>query len=407
LTDLLSATLAVANILSSPEHQMDDVDRDLREADAAYQNGDFATALHLVQPHAEQGDVLAQARLAMLYFFGRGVPQNYVMAAKWQRLAAEQSNVPFFQQWVGNNFLYGRGEPQNGIEAIKWLRKAADQDFAPAQLDLGRAYEYGAAGSPDYAEAIKWYRRAAEQPTSNWPELDANETSGSRNDGGFGDGLAEAQTRLAQFLYSGLGCPRDYVEAAKWYRRAADNGSVYSRCMLGAMYAHGEGVPQDDAEAERLYRAPAERGYPPAQHCLGYLFKFGRAVPQDHEEAVRWFKLAAENGHNEARFELASAFLMGQGVPQSDNGGARWMILAAENCHAEAQRLLAMMYDEGTGVLLDHKLAYAWADVALANGANASDVKSTAAKHLSSAELRRAQQLAEEWKKRFGLVTRH
>jgi uncharacterized protein len=346
---------------------MSQADRDLRQAGAAYQSGDFETALRLVQPHAEQGDFLAQAQLATLYFFGEGVPQNYAIAAKWQRLAAEQSNVPFLQQIVGHNFLYGRGETRNGIEAIKWLRKAADQDFAPAQLDLGRAYEYDATGSPDYAEAIKWYRRAAEQPISDWPELDASEPYVSRNDNGFGpNGLAEAQTRLAQLLYGGLGCPRDYVEAAKWYRQAADNGSVYSQSMLGAMYAQGEGLPQDD------------------------------------EEAARWFRSAAENGHNGARFALARAFLMGQGVPQSDNDGARWMIAAAENGHAEAQWFLAIMYDEGTGVPQDHKFAYAWADVAVANGiTEAIDVKDTAATHMSPAELGQAQQQAEEWKKRL------
>src|SRR5438105_15119270 len=160
---------------------MDDVDRDLREAGAAYQNGDFETALRLVQPHAKQGDFLAQAQLATLYFFGQGVPQNYAIAAKWQQLAAEQSNVPFLQQIVGHNFLYGRGETRNGIEAIKWLRKAADQDFSPAQLDLGRAYEYGAAGSPDYAGALKWYRRADEQPISDSRELDEREPYVSRS----------------------------------------------------------------------------------------------------------------------------------------------------------------------------------------------------------------------------------
>jgi len=71
------------------------------------------------------------------------------------------------------------------------------------------------------------------------------------------------------------------------------------------------------------------------------------------------------------------------------------MIPAAENGHAEAQRFLAIMYDEGIGVPQDHKLAYAWAEVALANGiANAVDVKNTAATHMSSAELGQAQQQA-------------
>ena len=59
---------------------------------AAYQRGDYSTALQLWQPLAEQGDAIAQSNLGVMYEFGLGVPQDYVQAHMWFDLAAEQGS---------------------------------------------------------------------------------------------------------------------------------------------------------------------------------------------------------------------------------------------------------------------------------------------------------------------------
>ncbi|MBM3504874.1 MAG: sel1 repeat family protein [Alphaproteobacteria bacterium] len=57
---------------------------------AAAQRGDFATALRLWKPLAEQGDASAQNNLGLMYHNGRGVPQDYVQAHKWFNLAVSR-----------------------------------------------------------------------------------------------------------------------------------------------------------------------------------------------------------------------------------------------------------------------------------------------------------------------------
>ena len=52
-------------------------------------------------------------------------------------------------------------------------------------------------------------------------------------------------------------------------------------------YTSGEGVPQGDAEAAKWWRKAAEQGNAGAQQSLG---------SQDYPEAVRWYGLAAEQG---------------------------------------------------------------------------------------------------------------
>jgi TPR repeat protein len=53
-------------------------------------HGDYATALKLWTPLAEQGDVEAQNNLGTMYANGQGVPQDYATAANWYGRAAGQ-----------------------------------------------------------------------------------------------------------------------------------------------------------------------------------------------------------------------------------------------------------------------------------------------------------------------------
>ena len=68
------------------------------------------------------------------------------------------------QYLTGVVFLSGLGVKADGQKALDWLHKAADQGYAPAQAELGHAYESGWAGiKVDNAEAMEWYRKAADQ----------------------------------------------------------------------------------------------------------------------------------------------------------------------------------------------------------------------------------------------------
>src|SRR3989304_3508082 len=62
----------------------------MKDADAAYLRGDYATAFDLLKPLAEQGNPLAQHNLGAMYERGEGVPQDYVMAHMWYNLAASR-----------------------------------------------------------------------------------------------------------------------------------------------------------------------------------------------------------------------------------------------------------------------------------------------------------------------------
>jgi TPR repeat protein len=62
----------------------------LEDAAAAVKRRDYATALRLIRPLAEQGDATAQYNLGVFYDNGLDVPQDQVSAYMWFSLSAAQ-----------------------------------------------------------------------------------------------------------------------------------------------------------------------------------------------------------------------------------------------------------------------------------------------------------------------------
>jgi TPR repeat protein len=108
---------------------------------------------------AEQGDASAQHQLGRLYELGRGIPQDYVEAARWYRLAAEQG-LAEAQIDLGLMYYDGHGVPQDYAETQKWYGLAAEGGSGLAMFGLGMLYEGGKAVPRDYVQAHKWFSLA-------------------------------------------------------------------------------------------------------------------------------------------------------------------------------------------------------------------------------------------------------
>jgi TPR repeat protein len=166
------------------------------EGVAAYNRGDFATALRELQPLAERGHAKAQFVLGFMHELGQGVARNPAEAANWYRKAAEQGEVAA-QYNLSIMYETGEGVAKNIAEAAKWYRAAAQRGLVKAQARLGNLYANGQGVAQDLAEAAKWFRKAAEQ------------------------GDAETQFTLARLYAMGQGVQKDYVRAHMWSDLAA------------------------------------------------------------------------------------------------------------------------------------------------------------------------------------------
>lgn len=100
------------------------------EGMAAYQRGDYATALKEWRPLAEQGDATAQYNLGVMYRNGQGVPQDYKEAVKWYRMAAEQGHA-FAQNNLGVMYDNGLGVTEDKVLAYALYNLSAAADSSP------------------------------------------------------------------------------------------------------------------------------------------------------------------------------------------------------------------------------------------------------------------------------------
>jgi TPR repeat protein len=138
---------------------------------------DHKTAVKWYRLSAEQGYANAQYNLGFMYNKGNGVPQDYETAAKWYRLAAEQGNANA-QNNLGVMYDKGNHVPlvlfrtshpdwtgtwQDYKIAVKWFRLAAEQGNANAQNNLGGMHDKRRGVRQDYETAAKWYTLAADQ----------------------------------------------------------------------------------------------------------------------------------------------------------------------------------------------------------------------------------------------------
>jgi uncharacterized protein len=132
----------------------------LEDGLVAAEHRDYATAIRLWGPLAEQGNPDAQYNLGLAYEYGRGVTRDHAAAANWFRKAANQG-LAVAQLSLGVLYENGLGVPQDFASAVSWYQKAANQGNTAAQLNLGVMYENGWGVGQNYVIAHMWFSLAA------------------------------------------------------------------------------------------------------------------------------------------------------------------------------------------------------------------------------------------------------
>ena len=239
--------------------------------------------LEKLRAKAEQADVEAQNSLGSAYNEGKsGLKQDYAEALKWFRRAAEKNFAPA-QYNLGLAYELGHGVPADERQAFKYYLAAAEQGFGAAQYNVGNMYAVGRGIGQDLFESNLWLKQAAEK------------------------GVVEAQFNLGLAYEAGRGVKKDEAQAARWYKQAADRGFPRAQYNLGLLLEDGRGVAKNEAAAAGYYRAAADQGFGPAQNNYGVMIAEGRGgLARDPVQGWVWLSLAADNGTNPAARDFAA-----------------------------------------------------------------------------------------------------
>ena len=178
------------------------------------------------------GDELRDAwfNLGLMYERGWGISRDDEKAAEWYRKAAGQGHA-VAQNNLGLILLHrsnSSSETKQIPDAELWLRRAAEQNNdAVAQNNLGDMYRH----EEDYVEATKWYSKAARRGYAT-----AQNNLGDMYKNGLVADL-ENSRQMMKFAskHDFLKMVRGYA-AEKEYKEAADKGLVDAQFNLGEMY---------------------------------------------------------------------------------------------------------------------------------------------------------------------------
>jgi uncharacterized protein len=270
---------------------------DIYESKGVNQN--YAEAVKWDRKAAEQGEKQAQYNLGQLYISGEGVQKDEAEGVKWILMAADQWHVPAIIS-LADMYSKGQGVKQDIAEAYFWSRISPTGHWALPKL----AEQL----TPDQITALNkkaddW--RAARSPHAV-TLLSAEECKHAPSDDEYRRTLAENGDPGAEFSLAFGSINGFSADALKWFRMAAENGHSMAQNIMGRVYASNiggvgpygrdgdmffakhEGLAPDYAEAAKWFRKAAEQGEGDGEYFLGLLLRDGLGVKQDYEEAYFW-----------------------------------------------------------------------------------------------------------------------
>ncbi|MBT3815623.1 MAG: sel1 repeat family protein, partial [Methylococcales bacterium] len=96
------------------------------------------------------------------------------------------------------------------------------------------------------------------------------------------------------------------------------------------LYQYGKGVRYDEKEAARWYLRAAEQGSAKGQYNLGALYQFSIRGNKNIAEALQWYLKAANHGDVDAYLRLSELYQYGGGVPKDLVKAYQWAFIAAK-----------------------------------------------------------------------------
>ena len=235
------------------------------------------TALSVIESAAGVGSPEALAVLGRCYERGAGVPRDRILAAEEYLRAARMDSrhgLALLLQLVRENgFAWeveSRAKAGDDDAAFVWaglteldldhrllddqaldlLAVAASHDHIPSLIEVGRCYYTGQWTARNPAVGAKYWRRAAE------------------------DGSRDAEIRLAAAAVVSDSNRADstLADSIRILSTGSGDGSTIAQLALGYCYENGVGVAQNTPQAVRLYRNCAQRGSESAYNALKRMY---------------------------------------------------------------------------------------------------------------------------------------
>ncbi|MEE9135924.1 MAG: tetratricopeptide repeat protein, partial [Gammaproteobacteria bacterium] len=213
---------------------------------------------------AESDNVQAQLVLGGMHEHGMGVALNDTRSAYWWQRALDNGYIDI-AKGLGSMYMSGRGVPLDYERGMELYLFAAEHGHPHAIKFVALGYKRGLGLPQDDEKAAEWAAKAAalDGPNADVVFLDSmqsKETELQTEEQMFAEFLRQANEGNARGFYyvsvaftSGTGVARNYIEAERWAREAAERGLTSGIRHLGLFHQLGQGVSRNRVEAQKWY----------------------------------------------------------------------------------------------------------------------------------------------------------
>ena len=210
-------------------------------------------AVKWIKVAAENGSPQAQFKMYQMHKLGNYLPKNPQLAVNWLIKAAENGHG-FSQYQLSFHYLKGQVVEKDGKSAFYWMKRAAYSGNSEAMYSVGSMYYQGNIIPKNNDLAFIWISQAAQQksPTGTY--------------------------FLAQLYLKGVAVQRNTHMYIKYLKDAAELGHIESMYQAGIVYYEGSekmNLKRDYKEAQKWFKLAAQKGHEEAKSKVLVLEAFG------------------------------------------------------------------------------------------------------------------------------------
>jgi TPR repeat protein len=240
----------------------------------------------------------------------------------WQTFILEQQangGDVLAQHELGIRYLIGRGVSADTLKGAYWIQRAAAQKLTSAQFNLGILYYQGLGLDWNPFNAYQQFLAAAKK------------------------GMVEAEYVMGQFLTDNLVVPRDWEEAYRWVKLAADSGYAPAKESLKEF-------------EKRLAAQTPDSSTVSKKDSLGSVVFLDFGKDSTSKADLTMLKDVLESGGEELRQALGLASML-EGTLEIDSTEMEAIRRAAEDGSPEALAVLGRCHERGLLMKTDLVLA--------------------------------------------------
>lgn len=286
-------------------------------------DADFTSLLS----EANKGNVHAMYEIAMMHFYGITTVEggtshrDFEQAAHWLKKVAESDDDLRYHAYNIIARLYYQGsmprEPQSYELSYKYHKAAAEKDSSSA-MNQAFMQRIGLGCEFDYQTVVDFYRENIQHGD------DESRMALARfytKYGRFKEAIElydsiimvspEADYQIGLLYLNGVmdNPPKpDYIRAAYYFRNAADNNHIQAAYEYGRICLRPSGrFRKNFHNAEKYLKIAADNGISAAQYLLGFMYYAGHNS-RSLDKAIEYYEKASQQGHSYATLDLSKIY---------------------------------------------------------------------------------------------------